>query len=144
MKEIACEKVLMAKMAEADGERADLSIEDLDLHLSSCEKCRTEIARLHDIDAILQRSSRAETAVDLWPVVSEHLDQPTRRITWQPFAVAVVSLLAFKLFEMVPQEDPGILIKAAPLVIFGALMLLLKENPFKINSELVLGEIDHE
>jgi predicted anti-sigma-YlaC factor YlaD len=135
MKEIACEKVLIAKMAEADGERADLSKEDLDLHLSSCEKCRTEIARLHDIDAILQRSSRAETSVELWPTVSERLDQP---ITWQPFAVAVLLLLAFKLFEMVPQEDPGILIKAAPLVIFGALMLLLKENPFKINSELIL------
>jgi|SRR4030095_16759929 hypothetical protein len=138
MKEIACEKVLMAKMAEADGERADLSKEDLNLHLSSCEHCRAEIARLHDVDAILQRSSRAETSVDLWRTVSGRLDQPIRRITWQPFAVAVVLLLAFKLFEMVPQEDPGILIKAAPLVIFAALMLLLKENPFKINSELVL------
>jgi len=138
MKEIACEKVLMAKMAEADGERADLSQEDLDLHLSACEKCRTEIARLHDIDAILQRSSRAEASVDLWPTLSGRLDQPTRRITWQPFAIAVVLLLAFKLIEMIPQEDPGVLVKAAPLVIFGALMLLLRENPFKINSELVL------
>ena len=138
MKEIACEKVLMAKMAEADGERADLSKEDLDLHLSSCETCRTEIARLGNIDAIFQRSSRAETDVDLWSTLSGRLDQPNRRITWRPFAVAVVLLLAFKLFEMVPEEDPGVLIKLAPLVIFGVLMLLLKENPFKINSELVL------
>ncbi|HSE32669.1 MAG TPA: hypothetical protein VLA93_13945 [Pyrinomonadaceae bacterium] len=138
MKEIACEKVLMAKMAEADGETVELSKEDLNLHLISCEKCRAEITQLHDIDTILQRSSRAETSVDLWLAVSRHLEQPVRRITWQPFAVAVVLLIAFKLFEMVPEEDPGIVIRAAPLVIFGALMLLLKENPFKINSELVL------
>jgi len=138
MKNIACQEVLMAKMAEADGESADLSKEDLNLHLSSCENCRTEIARLYNIDAILQRSSRAETSMDLWPAINRGLDQPATSVSWQPFVVAVVSLVAFKLFEMVPEEDPGILIKAAPLVIFGALMLLLKENPFKINSELVL------
>jgi hypothetical protein len=138
MKEIACEKVLMAMMAEADGEATEISKEDLDLHLSSCENCRAESARLNDLDTILQRSSRAEKSVNLWPSVSRGLDQSAVRISWQPFVIAVVLLIAFKLFEMIPKEDPGILIKVAPLVIFGSLMFLIKENPFKINSELVL------
>jgi len=138
MKEIACEKVLMAMMAEADGEAIEISKEDLDLHLSSCENCRAEIARLNDLDTILQRSSRAEKSVNLWPSVSRGLDQSAVRISWQPFVIAVVLLIAFKLFEMIPKEDPGILIKVAPLVIFVSLMFLIKENPFKINSELVL------
>ena len=138
MKEIACEEVLMAKMAEADGETAELSPEDLELHLTACESCRTEVARMQELHSILQRSSRADASVDLWPAVNERLAQPGMRISWMPFIVAVVLLLGYKLLEMVPEEDPGMLIKVAPLVIFGALMLFLKENPFKINSELVL------
>lgn len=140
MKEIACEEVLMAKMAEADGEAAELSPEDLEQHLSACKTCRAEVARMQELHSILQRSSRADVAADLWPAVNERLAQPDMRISWQPFVVAIVLLLAYKLLEMVPEKDPGMLIKVAPLVIFGALMIFLKENPFKINSDLVLEE----
>ena len=138
MKEIACEKVLMAKMAETDGEATEISKEDLARHLSSCESCRAEIARLNNVDTILQRSSRAETSVNLWPSVSRGLDQSAVRISWQPFVITVALLVGYKLFEMVPEKDPGMIIKVAPLVIFAALMLFLRENPFKINSELVM------
>jgi|SRR4029453_244622 len=138
MKEIDCEQVLIARMALADGERPDLSEEDLRDHLSSCKDCLAEVARMRSIDVILQRSSRADIAVDLWPAVSRNLDQRNVRISWQPFVVALVLLLAYKLVEMVPEKDPGMAIKVAPLIIFGALMLFLRENPFKINSELVL------
>ena len=138
MKEIACEQVLMAKMAEADGERPELSQEDLEAHLSACENCQAEVARIRNVDVVLQRSSRADTAVDLWPVVSRSLDQRNVQITWQPFVVALILLLGYKLVEIVPDEDPGMALKLVPLVIFAALMIFIRENPFKINSELVL------
>jgi predicted anti-sigma-YlaC factor YlaD len=138
MKEITCEKVLMARMTEADGERAELSPDDLQMHLSKCESCAAEAAQMQKLDGMLRRSSRADVAVDLWPSVNRRLDQSTLRVSWQPFVVAAVLLVAYKLFEMIPEEAPGMIIQVAPLVIFGALMLFLRENPFKINSELVL------
>ena len=138
MKEIACEEVLLAKMAEADGETPELSREEVAAHLTTCKNCEAEVIRMLQMDALLQRSSRAEVPVDLWPSVNTRLDQTGYRVSWQPFAVAGVLLVAYKLLEMIPEEDPGMIIKIVPLTIFAALMLFLRENPFKINCELVL------
>ncbi len=138
MKEIACEEVLLANMAEADGETPELSREEIATHLSTCENCAAEVTRMLQMDAMLQRSARADAPVDIWPSVSAHLSQAGYRISWQPFAIAVVLLVAYKLLEMIPEEDPGMIFKIAPLAIFAGLMLFLRENPFKINCELVL------
>lgn len=133
-----CEKVLMAMMAEADGERAELSPEEIKAHLSTCEDCRGEIVQMQPVIELLRHGGRAERTVDLWPTISSRLDQPASRKGWKPYAIAGLLLLAYKLLEMLPAEDPGFVIKLVPLIIFGALLVFLKENPFKINSELVL------
>jgi len=39
---------------------------------------------------------------------------------------------------MLPEAEPGWAIELAPLIIFGALLVFLRENPFKINTELIL------
>ena len=39
---------------------------------------------------------------------------------------------------MLPARDPGMAFKLVPLVIVALLFVLIKENPFRINTELVL------
>lgn len=138
MKDILCEKVLMARMAEADGEKAELSPEEIERHLSVCDDCRAELAQLEAVDSVLKSVSRADQSLDLWPAVSRGLEPPAPRVGWKPFAVASVMLLAYKLIEMLPEKDPGMALKVAPLIVFAALILFLRENPFKINTELAL------
>ena len=57
-----------------------------------------------------------------------------------PLAFALIGLLLviYKLLEMLPARDPGMAIKLVPLVIVALLFVLIKENPFRINTELVL------
>jgi hypothetical protein len=66
------------------------------------------------------------------------LDLQSRRIGWQPYAIVGVLLLVFKLVEMLPEANPGWAIQLAPLIIFGALLVFIRENPFRINTELTL------
>ena len=90
------------------------------------------------VDELFQRATRRESDVDLWPAINSRLVQQSRRVGWQAYVFVGVLLLGYKLFEMLPEADPGWAIKLVPLIIFGALLLVLRENPFKINTELVL------
>ena len=56
----------------------------------------------------------------------------------QPFAVVGLLLVINKLLEMLPTRDLGIALKLLPLIIVGLLFVLIKENPFRINTELVM------
>ena len=138
MKDLTCETVLVAMMAAADGESTPLSSEEIKAHLTSCADCREETIRMQQVDELFQQATRRESTVDLWPAINRRLVQKSRRIGWQAYAVVGVLLLGYKLFEMLPEADPGWAIKLVPLIIFGALLLALRENPFKINTELVL------
>ena len=57
---------------------------------------------------------------------------------WQPFALIGLLLVIYKLLEMLPARDPGMAFKLVPLVIVALLFVLIRENPFRINTELVL------
>ena len=138
MKDLNCEKVLIAMMAAADGESAELSPGEMKAHLSACEGCRDEAVRMQQLSDIFQQATRRESTIDLWPAIDNRLVQQSPRSGWQVYAFVGVLLLGYKLFEMLPEADPGWAIRLAPLIIFGALLLVLKENPFKINTELVL------
>lgn len=138
MKALNCEDVLLAMMAAADGEKAQLSPEEIKEHLSACEECRYEVVRTQRFNDVLQRASWAESNVDLWPTISSRLDQQTSTVSWQPYVVVGVLLLVYKLFELLPTHRPGWAITLVPLIIFGALFVFLRENPFKISSELVM------
>jgi len=138
MKDLTCEKVLIAMMAAADGESAELSLEEMKAHLSACEGCRDEAVRMQQVNEIFREATRRESTIDLWAAIDGRLVQQSPRIGWQLYAVVGVLLLGYKLFEMLPEADPGWAIRLAPLIIFGALLLVLRENPFTINTELVL------
>ena len=142
MNEINCENVLMAKMAELDGEKTEITPEQINWHLTECETCRQGSAQLQAADNLLKGQSRREQKSDLWRVIEKRIE--TRKdspIGWQPFVLMGILLVAYKLLEMLPEENFGLLFKLAPLALITALFAFLKENPFKINTELAHGEI---
>ncbi len=138
MKDPTHENVLLAMMAAADGESAPLSPEEIEVHLSACADCRAEAGRMQLVSDLFEQASRRESAVDLWSAIDTRLAQKPARSHWKLFFIAGVLLLVYKLCEMLPEADPGWAIRLVPLIIFGALLVFLKENPFRINTELVL------
>jgi len=138
MKTPTCELMLMAMMAAADGESAPLSTDEINVHLSVCADCREEAVRMQRAGDLFRHASRRDDAIDLWTAIDVRLAQQPSRIGWGPFAVVSLLLLVYKLVEMLPEAEPGWAIELAPLIIFGALLVFLRENPFKINTELIL------
>lgn len=142
MNEINCENALMAKMAEIDGEEISISAELINLHLKNCANCRKEIEQLQVADVTLKKMERREQTTDLWTAIEARIEAKSiSPINWKPFALCGVILVAYKLLEMLPAEGFGLAFKLVPFIFIVALFTFLKENPFKINEELALGEI---
>ena len=135
MKELSCEDVLMAQMATADGEEPAFSKELLAAHIAVCAKCHHELTQAQALDQMLASHSLSEAHVDLWPAIEK---QMAKRLSWQPFALIGLLLIIYKLLEMLPASAPGFAFKLVPLVIFAFLFFLIRENPFRINTELVM------
>ncbi len=137
MNKINCEDVLMAMMARLDGEGAEVSAERATLHLAECAGCRQEFEQMQVTDNLLKRQSRREQTADLWSAIEPQLKtetQPNR----QPFVFLGIFLVVYKLLELLPEDAFGLWFKLVPLVFVIALFGFLKENPFKINTELIL------
>ena len=139
MKELSCEDVLMAQMAAADGEEPSFSKELLAAHVTGCVNCQNELKQLLALDRVLASQTLVEQPVDLWPAIENRIAKPTRTVLgWQPFALIGLLLIIYKLLEMLPARDPGMAFKLVPLVIVTLLFVFIKENPFRINTELVM------
>lgn len=139
MKELSCEDVLMAQMATADGEEPGFSKELLVAHVKGCANCQHELKQLQALDQMLNSHTVSEPRVDLWPAIENRIAKRAVSIpAWQPFALIGLLLVINKLVEMLPARDPGMVLKLLPLVIVALLFVLIKENPFRINTELAL------
>ncbi|MGQ0762135.1 MAG: anti-sigma factor family protein [Acidobacteriota bacterium] len=137
MNEINCEDVLMAWMAESDGEKSTLAGEQISSHLKSCEKCRPEVEQILRVDSLLKRQDRQHHDANLWPAVEKRLaSRIVPQMGWTPFGLLAVVFVAYKLFEMLPEQAPGIAFKLVPLIFIVGLFVVIKENPFRINAEL--------
>ena len=136
MKTLSCENVLMAQMAAADGEETEFSKEELIAHVAGCRNCQHELKQMQSLDQVLARHAITEPRVDLWPVIENRITRPT--FGWQPFALVGLLLVIYKLLEMLPARDPGMAFKLVPLVIVILLFILIRENPFRIDTELVV------
>jgi len=136
MKELSCEDVLMAQMAATDGEEPAFSKELLAAHLTGCANCQNELKQLLALDSVLASHTLAEQHVDLWPMIENRIAKPV--LGWRPFALIGLLLVIYKLLEMLPAHDLGIAFKLVPLVIVILLFVFIKENPFRINTELVM------
>jgi predicted anti-sigma-YlaC factor YlaD len=130
-----CEEILMAAMAFFDGEESEISKEEISAHLEGCEGCRREIGEMQNVSVLLARQERSVSEVDLWSAVQPRIEA---RANWKPFVFLGFLLVVYKLAEMLPERDLGFAFKILPLVFVVALFGFLKENPFKINTELIL------
>jgi len=135
MTELNCDDVLMLKMAEADGEPVEVT-DPAKLHFEQCETCRNEFAQMQAMNNLMMKQIRHEQNVDLWPLIEKRT--AGSQIHWMPFAVLAVLLLGYKLFELLPERDPGFAVKLVPLAIVVTVFFVIKENPFRVNSELTL------
>lgn len=139
MNGINCENALMAKIAEIDGEEISFSAEQINLHLKDCENCLREIEQLHAADILLKKMVRREQTADLWTAIETRIEpKKVSPVGWKPFALCGAILVAYKLLEMLPADSFGLAFKLVPFVFIIALFVFLKENPFRINEELVL------
>ena len=94
------------------------------------------------VDSLLKQQARRQQDADLWPAVEKHLGSRSGpQIGWAPFALFGAIFVAYKLFEMLPERDPGLAFKLLPLILIVGLFVLIRENPFRINAEPNIGEI---
>ena len=139
MNKMNCEDILIQKSALLDGESADLSAEEINAHLETCENCRQEIERMENAVFLPERQKRRAPEADLWSAIETRIDAETATATkWQPFILLGAFLVVYKLVEMLPERDLGWALKIVPFVLIAAVFGFLKENPFKINTELLL------
>lgn len=140
MKETNCDDILMAMMAVGDGEESALRPEQIEAHIAGCESCRSDKEQAEAMAGMLQNYARSEEKADLWPVIAaqiEPIKNSAAWSNWQVFAALALALVAYKLFEMLPANDPGHLLKILPILAAAVLFIFLRENPFKINTELI-------
>jgi hypothetical protein len=136
-----CEDAMLQMIAELDGEETEISAEQAAAHLVFCGNCRQEFEQTQNTLNLLRTQKRREQEAELWLEIENLLDAraesaPNR--TWQPFLFLGAFLVAYKLLEMLPERELGWSLKFAPLILIVALFAFLKENPFKINTELTL------
>lgn len=56
---------------------------------------------------------------------------------WPLFFLLGAFLAAYKLLEIFPATDFGFAFKFVPLAAVAALFIFIRENPFKINTEII-------
>ena len=139
MKNMNCEDILIQKMALLDGEKADLSAAEIDSHLAACENCRRESEALEKTAAFFRQQTRRMPDADLWPAIEKRIGgETTSLVKWQPLVLLGAFLVVYKLVEMLPEQNLGWALKLVPFVLIVVVFGFLKENPFKINTELIL------
>jgi len=142
MKEMNCETVQMAAMAAADGNPARMETAQIEAHLAVCPDCRSELETLGGFGRLLDSQKRRQSDEDLWRTLEPRLFNQTARQPaagdvkmWVPIGLI---LLAYKLFEQIPDRHLALVYKLLPLLLVTAVFVYLKQNPFKINTELKL------
>jgi predicted anti-sigma-YlaC factor YlaD len=141
MNNIHCEKAGMAMIAELDGEETDISPEQVASHLAVCDACRQEFEEMKNSVNLLKKQKRRELSANLWASIEQRLEAKTKTVSetkWQFFLLLGSFLIACKLLEILPELDFGFFFKFTPIVVVAVLFMLLKENPFKIKTELTL------
>lgn len=141
MSELNCESVSMAVMAIADGYQPDLSSEQIGTHLASCADCRQEIEQLQGLSSLLDTQERRLRTENLWQEIEPrlpHVSRTSRSRVSVSFMFLGALLLGYRLLELIPDHDFSFLFKFVPVLLVIAAFGYLRENPFKVNSELSL------
>lgn len=142
MTRVDCESVCRSTMATEDGYVSELSADQIESHLAGCADCRTEVRQLRALANLLDGQKRRQRTESVWEHLEQHLPDPlptpsASRVGY-PFVILGLLLLGYRLIEMIPDRHFGILFKLVPILFVMAAFSYLRENPFKINSELTL------
>lgn len=140
MTETNCENVRIASMARADGSESLLSPAEVEAHLATCADCRQEVREMGTLIAVLDSAKRKGRNEQVWPLIEPHLDAAASqngRFDWRPFLVLYFLLGGYRVILMVGEEH-GFWFKLIPVALVIAAFGYVKENPFKINSDLRL------
>jgi predicted anti-sigma-YlaC factor YlaD len=139
MRELDCESVRMAAMANADGYSA-LSSNEIEAHTKNCPDCRLEIAQLSALSSLLDTQKRQPQSADTWASIAARLPAESAKQSVSPqrqlFMLLGVLLLSYRLVEIIPDRNLDWLFKLLPIIFVVAVFSYLRENPFKINVEL--------
>ena len=136
-----CEVVCMAAMALEEGGVSEFSAEQVEAHLADCSDCRREVRQLRSLASLLDGQKRRQRTENVWGHVEQHLvalPTPSASQVWHPFVILGLLLLGYRLVEMIPDRHLGFLFKLVPILLVIIAFSYLRENPFKINSELTL------
>ncbi|HWO02044.1 MAG TPA: hypothetical protein VNS63_22540 [Blastocatellia bacterium] len=142
MKDADCETVLMAAMAVADGHPAEIETAQIESHLLACGDCRSELEGLGGLMKLLDSRDRRRSDEDLWrelePRLLDQTPDSTASVDFKMWVPIGFILLAYKLIEQIPDRHLGLSYRLLPLLLVTAVFVYLKQNPFKINTELKL------
>jgi predicted anti-sigma-YlaC factor YlaD len=141
MNQINCEDALITLLAELDGEETNLSSKQANAHLAVCDDCRQEFEQMQNTFNLLQKQTRREQDVDLWFEIENRIGKQPETVPKQNRKMLLffgMCLVAYKLLEMIPDRAPGLVLRLIPFVLIVALFVFLRENPFKINTELIM------
>jgi hypothetical protein len=137
-----CKNVLIAAMGMTDGYQAEMSQDRIAIHLANCPDCRRELDQLSAIATLLDSQARQPRVEHIWTGIEARLIVASvthnASTPGNPFILLGVLLLCYKLFEMIPERNFGLLFKLMPILLMLAFFGYLKVNPFKINPELRL------
>ncbi|MFC1762095.1 zf-HC2 domain-containing protein [Planctomycetota bacterium] len=140
MKTTDCENIMCAALARIDGETSPLSEEAIRNHITSCQRCRDELADLASALQPLNEQKRGMFEDDLWPEIEAGLVSPEQTSANLQqvviFSLFGIFLLVIKALELSPAILPGPFIKCAALVVTVGFFCVLKSNPFRIQEDL--------
>ena len=131
-----CEEIRMAAMALAEGEKPPIPPGEVQAHLAVCAECRGELAELAALCQRLDGQQRRNWAPDLWGRIEGRIARPSPNALW----FGVLLLGCFELLELVPDRQLSMLLELTPVLIALAIFGWLRQNPFRINTELRLEE----
>ena len=139
-----CTNIRIAAMARGDRYQEELSPDRVEMHVANCGECGHELDQLRSLATLLDGQKRQQRSEHLWPRIEARLtDAPKIEFTVRlPFILLGVFLLGYKLVEMIPDRDFGLLFKLVPIFFIVAGFRYLRLNPFKINTELTLENGD--
>ena len=118
--------------------------EQIEAHLADCADCRREVAAASGaLSSLLDTQERQQRTENVWKRIEHRL--PDASSCPEHFSVLGIHLCfsvcycsATDSSRCIPDRDFGFLFKLVPVLFVIAAFSYLRENPFKINSELRL------
>jgi len=133
-------------MAIADGEKPLILMADIEFHLAQCDRCRSEVERVKSVIDLLNSQRRRERTESVWGRVAERLSRGERARAasdhWPWLLLLGLLLAGYRVVIVALDLEPGLWLKLAPALLAIAVFGLLRENPFKVNSELKVPTSD--